>query len=38
MPHAMRAGPEGFLAMWRWSGDIGFDSYRMLPDPEAMGV
>jgi quercetin dioxygenase-like cupin family protein len=38
MPHAMRSGPEGFLAMWRWSGDIGFDSYRMLPDPEATGV
>jgi quercetin dioxygenase-like cupin family protein len=34
LPHAMRAGAEGFLAMWRWSGDIGFDSYRMLPDPE----
>lgn len=35
LPHAMRAGPEGFLAMWRWSGDIAFDSYRMLPDLEA---
>lgn len=35
LPHAMRAGPEGFLATWRWSGDIGFESYRMLPDPEA---
>lgn len=35
LPHAMRAGRDGFLAMWRWSGDIGFDSYRMLPDPEA---
>lgn len=34
LSHAMRAGPEGYLAMWRWSGDIGFDSYRMLPDPE----
>jgi quercetin dioxygenase-like cupin family protein len=34
-PHAMRAGPAGFLAMWRWSGDIGFDSNHMLPDPEA---
>jgi quercetin dioxygenase-like cupin family protein len=34
LPHSMRAGPDGFLAMWRWSGDIGFDSYRMLPDPE----
>ena len=35
LPHAMHAGPDGFLAMWRWSGDIGFDSYRMLADPEA---
>ncbi|MDZ4087064.1 MAG: dimethylsulfonioproprionate lyase family protein [Tabrizicola sp.] len=34
LPHAMRAGAEGFLAAWRWSGDIGFDSYRMLPDPD----
>ena len=35
LPHAMRAGPSGFLAMWRWSGDIGFDSYQMLPDTDA---
>lgn len=35
LPHAMRAGPGGFLAMWRWSGNIAFDSYRMLPDNEA---
>ncbi|MCU0828095.1 MAG: dimethylsulfonioproprionate lyase family protein [Tabrizicola sp.] len=35
LPHAMRAGPDGFLATWRWSGDIGFESYRMLSDPEA---
>lgn len=35
LPHAMRAGPDGFLALWRWSGDIGFGSYRMLPDSEA---
>lgn len=34
LPHAMRAGPRGFLAIWRWSGDISFDSYRMLPDPD----
>lgn len=34
LPHAMRAGPDGFLAMWRWSGDISFDSYRMLADPQ----
>lgn len=38
VPHAMRAGPDGFLAMWRWSGDITFDSYRMLPDPEDTGA
>jgi quercetin dioxygenase-like cupin family protein len=36
MPHAMRAGPQGFLALWRWSGDIGFDSYTMLPDTEGL--
>jgi quercetin dioxygenase-like cupin family protein len=35
LPHAMRAGPDGFLALWRWSGDIGFDSYRMLPEPQS---
>lgn len=35
LPHVMRAGPKGFLAIWRWSCDVGFDSYRMLPDPEA---
>ncbi|MBA3909619.1 MAG: hypothetical protein C0524_06970 [Rhodobacter sp.] len=34
MPHAMRAGPNGFLAIWRWSGDIAFESYHMIPDPE----
>ncbi len=35
LPHAMRAGPDGFLALWRWSGDIAFDSYRMLAAPDA---
>lgn len=35
MPHAFRAGPEGLLAVWRWSGDVNFQSYKMLPDPEA---
>lgn len=34
LSHAMRAGPQGFLAIWLWSGDISFDSYRMLPDPD----
>lgn len=35
LPHGMHAGPEGFLALWRWSGDIGFDSYRILHDPQS---
>ena len=33
LSHAMYAGPDGFVAMWRWSGDISFDSYRRFPDP-----
>lgn len=35
MPHAFRTGAEGVLALWRWSGDLSFDSYRLLPDPQA---
>lgn len=35
MPHAFRAGERGFLALWRWSGDVNTHSYRMLPDPKA---
>jgi mannose-6-phosphate isomerase-like protein (cupin superfamily) len=35
LPHAFRAGPQGLLAAWRWSGDVNFHSYRMLPDPDA---
>jgi mannose-6-phosphate isomerase-like protein (cupin superfamily) len=27
MPHAFRTGAEGFLAVWRWSGDINTHSY-----------
>jgi quercetin dioxygenase-like cupin family protein len=33
MPHAFQAGPEGFLALWRWSGDINTHSYAFLDDP-----
>lgn len=29
-PHAFRTGPEGFLALWRWDGDIDVATYRML--------
>lgn len=34
MPHAFRTGDTGFVALWRWSGDINTHSYRFLPDPE----
>ena len=30
MPHAFRTGPEGFLALWRWSGDINTHSYTFV--------
>lgn len=33
MPHAFRTGHAGFVALWRWSGDINNHSYRFLPDP-----
>lgn len=36
MPHAFRTGPEGLLALWRWSGDISVSSYVMLADPEVL--
>ncbi|TNF61241.1 MAG: cupin domain-containing protein [Rhodobacteraceae bacterium] len=38
MPHAFRAGPQGLLALWRWSGDVNTHSYRMLPDPRAVAA
>lgn len=38
MPHAFRTGDTGFVALWRWSGDINTHSYRFLPDPEATGA
>ncbi len=34
MPHAFRTGPEGFVALWRWSGDINTHSYAFIEDPE----
>lgn len=34
MPHAFRTGSEGFLAIWRWSGDINTHSYAFIEDPE----
>ncbi len=33
MPHAFRAGSQGFVALYRWSGDINAHSYAFLPDP-----
>lgn len=32
MPHAFRTGAEGFLALWRWSGDINLHSYAFVED------
>ncbi len=29
LPHACQTGPEGVIALWRWSGDIGTESYRI---------
>lgn len=29
LPHACQTGPEGVVALWRWSGDIAVDSYRI---------
>lgn len=37
LPHAFAAGPEGLLAVWRWSGDINTHSYGFTEDP-ALGV
>ena len=30
MPHAFRTGSDGFLALWRWSGDINLHSYAFV--------
>lgn len=38
MPHAFRTGPEGMLALWRWSGDVNTHSYAFLPDPAAQAA
>ena len=35
MPHAFRTGAEGFLAIWRWSGDINLHSYAFIEDQQA---
>lgn len=32
MPHAFRTGTEGFLALWRWSGDINLHSYAFVEE------
>lgn len=29
LPHACETGELGVVALWRWSGDIGTDSYRV---------
>ena len=32
MPHAFRTSADGFLALWRWSGDINPESYAFIED------
>ena len=32
MPHAFRTGAQGFVALWRWSGDINTHSYAFIDD------
>jgi quercetin dioxygenase-like cupin family protein len=36
MPHAFHTGPEGIVALWRWSGDVNIHSYAFLEDPQAI--
>jgi len=38
LPHACQTGPEGVVALWRWSGDIGIESYRMHHGLDAFGA
>ena len=38
MPHAFRTGPEGMVALYRWSGDINAHSYAFLDDPAVRAV
>ena len=28
--HQSRSGPAGFIAAWRWTGEIGLDSYKLV--------
>lgn len=34
LPHAFRTGSEGFVAIWRWSGDINTHSYAFIEDDQ----
>ena len=38
MPHAFRTAAEGFVALWRWSGDVNTASYSFLDDPATTGA
>ncbi|MFN3208249.1 MAG: dimethylsulfonioproprionate lyase family protein [Roseovarius sp.] len=38
LPHACQTGEEGVVALWRWSGDIGIESYRVHHGTEAFGA
>ncbi|GHG83519.1 dimethylsulfonioproprionate lyase family protein [Pseudodonghicola xiamenensis] len=38
LPHACQTGPEGVVALWRWSGDIDVSSYRIHDGLGAFGI
>jgi len=38
LPHACQTGDEGVVALWRWSGDIGIESYRVHHGTDAFGT
>jgi len=38
LPHACQTGDEGVVALWRWSGDIEVDSYRVHHGSDAFGA
>lgn len=38
LPHACQTGPDGVVALWRWSGDIAVDSYRIHDGDDAFAA
>lgn len=38
LPHACQTGPDGVVALWRWSGDIATASYRIHDGQDAFAA